>query len=99
MNGCDRSKLLDSVARQAAAIRTAVTRLDHPGVTAADIPVVSVLCFVDAVLPMFGTPRIDGVPLLGPKGTAKPLRAATGSLEEITLAALHFHLAQALPTA
>jgi len=39
------------------------------------------------------------VPLLGPKGTAKLLRAATGSLDEIPLAALHFHLAQALPRA
>ena len=98
MNGRDRSKLLDSVARQAA-VRTAVATFHHPGVPAADIPVVSVLCIVDAMLPMFGTPRIDGVPLLEPKGTAKLLRAATGSLDEITLAALHFHRAQALPTA
>ena len=67
--------------------------------TAADIPVVSVLCFVDAVLPMFGIPRIGGVPLLGPKGTAKLLRSATGSLDENTLGALHLHLAQSLPTA
>ena len=33
---------------------------------------------------MFGTPRIGGVPLLGAKGTAKLLRAATGSLDEGT---------------
>jgi hypothetical protein len=51
------------------------------------------------VLPVFGIPRIGGVPLLGPKGTAKLLRKATGSLDENTLAALHYHLAQALPTA
>jgi hypothetical protein len=99
VNGRDRSKLLDSVARQAAAVRTALDTFHHSGVTAADIPVVSVLCFVDAVLPMFGTPRIGGVPLLGPKGTAKLLRKMTGPLDENTLAALHFHLAQALPTA
>ena len=99
VNGRDRSMLLDSVARQAAAVRTALDTFHHSGVTAADIPVVSVLCFVDAVLPMFGTPRIGGVPLLGPKGTAKLLRKVTGSLDEDTLAALHFHLAQALPTA
>ena len=99
VNGRDRSKLLDSVARQAAAVRTALNTFHHSGVTAANIPVVSVLCFVDAVLPVFGTPRIGGVPLLGPKGTAKLLRKATGSLDENTLAALHFHLAQALPMA
>jgi Nuclease-related domain len=99
VNGRDRSKLLDSVARQAAAVRMALNTFHHSGVTAADIPVVSVLCFVDAVLPVFGTPRIGGVPLLGPKGAAKLLRKATGPLDEHTLAALHFHLAQALPTA
>ena len=99
VSGRDRSKLLESVARQAVAVRTALSTFHHAGVTAADIPVISVLCFVDAVLPMFGTPRVGGVPLLGPKGTAKLLRSATGSLDEDTLAALHFHLAQTLPTA
>jgi hypothetical protein len=99
VNGRDRSKLLDSVTRQAAAVRTALNTFHHSDVNAADIPVGSVLCFVDAVLPVFGTPRIGGVPLLGPKRTAKLLRKATGSLDEDTLAALHFHLAQALPTA
>jgi hypothetical protein len=99
VNGRDRSKLLDSVARQSEAVRTAMRTFHHVGATAADIPVVSVMCFVDAVLPMFGTPRIGGVPLLGPKGTAKLLREATGSLDENALAALHVHLAQALPTA
>lgn len=99
VEGRDRSKLLDSVARQAAAVRTALNTFHHSGVTAADVPVVSLLCFVDAALPMFGTPRIGGVPLLGPKGTAKLLRAATGLLEDSTVLALHLHLAQALPTA
>jgi len=99
VEGRDRSKLLDSVARQAAAVRTALNTFHHSGVTAADVPVVSLLCFVDAALPMLGTPRIGGVPLLGPKGTAKLLRAATGLLEDSTVLALHLHLAQALPTA
>jgi hypothetical protein len=98
VNGCDRSKLLDSVTRQAA-VRVALSTFQDTGVTGTDIPVVSVLCFDDADLPMFGTPRIGGVPLLGAKGTAKLLRAATGSLDEGTLAALHRHLAQAMPTA
>jgi hypothetical protein len=99
VNGRDRSKLLDSVTRQAAAVRVALNTFHHAEVTGADIPVVSVLCFDGADLPMFGTPRIGGVPLLGAKGTAKLLRAVTGSLDEGTLAALHRHLAQAMPTA
>jgi hypothetical protein len=98
VNGRDRSRLLDSVARQAAAVRTALNTFHYSGVTAADIPLVSILCFVDAVLPVFGTPRIGRVPLLGPKGTAKLLRKTTGALDEDTLAALHCHLARALPT-
>jgi len=99
VNGRDRSKLLDSVARQAAAVRVALSTFHHAVVTASDIPVVSVLCFDDADPPIFGTPRIGGVPLLGAKGTAKLLHAATGSLDEGTLAALHRHLAQAMPVA
>lgn len=81
------------------AVRVALSTFHHAGVTASDIPVVSVLCFDDADLPIFGTPRIGGVPLLGAKGTAKLLHAATGSLDEGTLAALHRHLAQAMPVA
>jgi Nuclease-related domain len=99
VNGRDRSKLLDSVARQHEAVRDALTTFQHPGVAAAGMPVISVLCFVDADLPMFGTPRIDGVPLLGPKGTAKLLRQSTGSLDQDTSAALHRHLAEAMPPA
>jgi Nuclease-related domain len=99
VNGRDRSKLLDSVARQKKAVRQALSTFQHPGATGDGIPVISVLCFVDADLPIFGTPRVDGVPLLGPRGTARILRKATGALDQDTLAALHRHLAQAMPTA
>ena len=99
VNGRDRSKLLDSVARQNEAVREAIATFQDLGVAAAGIPVISVLCFVGADLPMFGTPRIDGVPLLGPKGTAKLLRESTGSLDQDTLAAVHRHLAEAMPPA
>ena len=99
VNGRDRSKLLDSVARQNEAVQEAIATFQDLGVTAADIPVISILCFIDADLPMFGTPRIDGVPLLGPKGTARLLRESTGSLGQDTLAALHRHLAEAMPRA
>jgi hypothetical protein len=99
VNGRDRSKLLDSVARQNEAVCEALSTFQHPGVTGADIPVISVLCFVNADLPMFGTPRVDGVPLLGSRATARLLRKAIGSLDQDTLAALHRHLAQAMPSA
>ena len=72
---------------------------EHPGVTAAGLPVISVLCFVGADLPLFGTPRIDGVPLLGPKETARLVRRATGALDQDALAGLHRHLASAMPPA
>jgi len=41
VNGRDRSKLLDSVTRQAAAVRVALSTFQDTGVTGADIPVVS----------------------------------------------------------
>jgi hypothetical protein len=99
VNGRDRSKLMVSIARQNEAVCEALSTFQHLEVTGDGIPVISVLCFVDADLPMFGTPRVDGVPLLGPRGTARILRKATGALAQDTLAALHRHLAQAMPTA
>jgi hypothetical protein len=99
VNGRDRSKLMVSIARQNEAVCEALSTFQHLEVTGDGIPVISVLCFVDADLPMFGTPRVDGVLLLGPRGTARILRKATGALAQDTLAALHRHLAQAMPTA
>ena len=99
VNGRDRSKLMVSVSRQHEAVCDAIATFHHADVTGDGIPVVSVLCFIGADLPMFGTPRVDGVPLLGPKGTAKLLRESAGSLDQITLAALHRHLAEAMPPA
>lgn len=99
VNGRDRSKLMASVSRQHEAVCEAVDTFRHAEVTGDGIPVVSVLCFIGADLPMFGTPRVDGVPLLGPKGTAKLLRESAGSLDQNALAALHRHLAEAMPPA
>jgi hypothetical protein len=99
VNGRDRSKLMASVSRQHEAVCEAVSTFQHPEVAGADIPVISVLCFDQADLPMFGIPRVDGVPLLGTRGTARLLRKATGALDQGSLAALHRHLAQAMPPA
>ena len=99
VNGRDRSKLMVSVTRQHQAVCEALSTFQRADVTGDAIPVVSVLCFIGADLPMFGTPRVDGVPRLGPKGTAKLLRESAGSLDQNTLAALHRHLAEAMPPA
>ena len=86
--------LLDSLARQLVAVRTALDLFPGGG----EVPVATVLCFLDTVLPMFGTPVIGGVPLLGPRGTAR-LVAADGRYDAETRAALHAHLAAHLPPA
>jgi hypothetical protein len=94
IGGRDRTVLLDSLARQLAAVRAALDLV--PGGT--DVPVHTVLCFVDALLPMFGTPTIGGIPLLGPKATAR-LVAGAGAYDAAARAALHAHLAERLPPA
>jgi hypothetical protein len=65
--GRDRSGLLESLGRRFVAVRAALDLF--PG--AADVPVRTVLCFLDAMPPMFGTPKIGGVPLLGPRRAAR----------------------------
>ena len=99
VNSRDRTKLLDSVARQVAAARAAVATFSHEGRSSEDIEIKTILSFVDAYLPSFGTPHIAGVPLLGAKGTAKVLRTSPGPLDERARAALHRHLAVHLPPA
>ena len=93
--GRDQTKLLDSLNRQRDAVNTALASFD------AEMPIAVErgFCFVDASLPMFGTPTIDGVPVLGPKGSAASLNAATGILDRDTRDRLCRHLAEALPPA
>ncbi|MDQ1723518.1 MAG: hypothetical protein QOG52_546, partial [Frankiaceae bacterium] len=91
--GRDRSNLLESLNRQREAVQAALATFDSP----VPIAVERGFCFVDANLPMFGTPTIDGVPLMGPKGTAASLNAATGVLDRETRDRIHRHLAETLP--
>lgn len=92
--GRDRTKLLDGCAKQLAAVLAA---LDEAG-DGQDVAVTSVLCFVDADLPLWGAQELRGVRLLGPRGTSKLLRRP-GSLTEPERRSLHSHLAAALPPA
>jgi hypothetical protein len=67
VGGRDRTKLVDGIDRQVAAVRDvlAAAGLSH-------VPVAGALCFVDtAGLPLFGTLRIRDVVVHGPKPIAK----------------------------
>jgi hypothetical protein len=94
IGGRDKTGLLDSMARQLDAVRSAL--LDFPG--GDRLPVSTALCFVDADLPLFSTPLIGGVPCLGPKQAAK-LVSTAGVFNSSVRAALHEHLACRLPPA
>jgi hypothetical protein len=69
IGGRDRSGLVDGLARQVEAVRAAVLEID-PGV-----PVHGALCFVEADLPLLGTLRFAGYPLLYVRALAKRLNA------------------------
>ena len=89
----DRTKLLISLNRQVAAVRLALA--SFPG--GSQIPVSAAFCFL-AGLPLFGTPRINGFPLLTVKGSARHV-VTPGGLDAAARASLHAHLAQRLPVA
>jgi hypothetical protein len=94
IGGRDKTSVLDSLARQLDAVRNAM--LDFPG--GRHLSVTTALCFVDADLPLLGTPRIGFVPCLGPKATAK-LLSTPGVMDAAARTALHAHLAAKLPPA
>ena len=94
IGGRDKTSLLDSMARQLEAVRTALA--DLPGGEA--VAVHPALVFVDANLPLFSTPRIGGVPCIGPKDAAGRFSTA-GPLHESTRSAIQAHLAESLPAA
>lgn len=94
IGGRDRTALLDSVRRQVDAVRAALAAL--PGKE--DLRVSPALCFIDTKLPLFGTLRVGGMPLLGPKATAQ-LVGAAGDLNVDARTAVWRHLAHMLPAA
>lgn len=95
IGGRDRTCLLDSLARQLDAVRSALE--DFAG--GSDVPVHTALCFVDARLPVFGALRIGGVPLLTLRGTARMLRKTRGPLDPDLRLRLYAHLENGLPPA
>jgi len=92
VGGRDKTKLVTGLAPQVLAVYEALE--DHPDL--ADVRVQPVLAFVDAVLPVLTTLEIAGVPLLGPRKTAKLVRRE-GSLSAEQRSRLHAVLADKLP--
>jgi hypothetical protein len=77
--GRDRTKLVDGLAKQVAAVRDAVAE------TAPGTPVHGAFCFVEGDLPLLGTPQIKGFELLHRRLLAKRLNT-TGPLEAASVA-------------
>jgi hypothetical protein len=69
IDGRNRTKLLDGLALQVAAVKDSLERAGEP------IPVHGALCFVGTDLPLIRTLEIRGYPLLGRKSMAKRLQA------------------------
>jgi hypothetical protein len=67
--GCDRTKLIDGLDRQMAAVRNALASSET------EVPVQGVLCFPIADLPLFGSRKMRGHLLLGPRALARRLNA------------------------
>lgn len=93
VGGRDRTSLLVSLRRQMAAVQTALA--SYPG--GSEIPVAAAFCFING-LPLFGTPSIDGIPLLRMRGTAR-LVSTPGPLTDNNRRDVHAHLAHRLPAA
>jgi hypothetical protein len=92
VNGGNRTKLIDGLDRQVAAVWDAVGA-DHP-----DVPIQGVLCFTTADLPLWPTLKMRGHLLLHRKALGKRLNAE-GPLSPAAIDALAGRLATALPPA
>ena len=95
VRGRDRTDLLDSLMRQHEAVREAIESEAQFAAT----PSRSILCFVDADLPLFETLSIQGVSVIGPKQTSRQLAANGTALTPTEVEELAAHLDAALPPA
>jgi hypothetical protein len=95
IRGRDSTRLVDGLEKQVDAVRTAIAG----GSGFAGIDVSAAFCFVDANLPLIGTPVVRGIPCLTPKGVARLLREATGPLGDRARHDLWTVLDRALPRA
>ena len=88
----NRTKLIDGLDRQVAAVRAALDDNCHPGVA-----VQGVRCFTKADLPLFGTLKMRGHLLLYRKALAPRLNA-DGPLEPAAIEGLAHTIAEAFPS-
>jgi hypothetical protein len=91
--GINRTKLIDGLDRQVAAVHGALAGTGQP-----DLSVLGVLCFTKADLPLLGSRRIRGHQLLYCRGLAKKLNGK-GAMTTAAIDALARTLAAALPPA
>jgi len=93
IGGYNRTKFIDGLDRQVAAVRDALGAYHRAGV-----PIKGVLCFLQADLPLLGKPRMRGHLLLSRRALAKQLDQG-GPLEQASIEALARTLTHALPPA
>jgi hypothetical protein len=93
VSGRNRTKLIDGLDRQVAAVKGALEAQGH-----VDLPVQGVLCFTEADLPLLGTLTMRGHLLLYRKALAKRLKRE-GPLELEAIEAAARVVAEALPPA
>jgi hypothetical protein len=96
VGGRDLTELVTGLAPQVVAVLDALADLERSDGLA--VCVSSMLCFVDAQLPIFGSLELAGVPILGPKRASKLVRRP-GSLTAAARARVHAHLAACLKPA
>jgi hypothetical protein len=92
VSGRDKTKLVEAMAWQVAAVRAALAA----SAEFADTPVIAALCFLDAEFPFFGTIEIGNVRVRGLGGTAK-LVSTAGPCDLAARDRLARHLASQLP--
>lgn len=95
IGGRDRTALLASIRKQEEAVRSALAAGD----LLAEIQVTSLLCFVDADLPLLGRLRIQGTEIRGSRELGRLLRRMTGPLDEQERWSIYERLRRALPPA
>jgi hypothetical protein len=93
INGRNRPRLVDGLDRQVAAVRRALGSTGD-----GDVPVVGVLCFTRADLPLLGSSRIRGHGLHYPRALARQLNRS-GPLARPAIRALARKLASEFPPA
>lgn len=91
--GRNRTKLIDGLDRQVDAVRRTLAQRGH-----ADVPVLGILCFTNADLPLFGAGKIRGHRLHHRRATARELNRS-GPLAPEAIAAIAAELEASFPPA